>query len=287
MAGPSGLQGLSGYVISQPEATPEDIQGGTVNPYHAQSGEQPEPYPWQAVPYGGDSYTVTGPESELVDAYGFAVLTAGSLDQNPVADHTPYTHDGPWPRDPIGDQSTRPDNTADQLMQSFVLHSRNTGAARAMQYSPTLVANNDTWQENWTVDPGTSTLQSNTVPHQIGASVAGFGSTDRIQSLAGQNSYGYDSAHVHRRFATGSIPGNYQYLQPGSRPLVRSLGGVLRNFPTGANTPFYGDDTSISYNIDGAILQDSPTEYAAPPEPNTVAPPTGDGGSMVGMGDLY
>jgi hypothetical protein len=271
MAGPQGLQPLVGYVIADPEATPEEIHGSPANPAHGNYGEISERYASQATQYGSGPFGPIGPNDKVIGEMP-DTFPGGMLSDDPTADRTPYTHAAPYPKDPIGDQSVGPANTARQLQQNAFLHASNLGSSLKHLYSPAMVPQQDQWTEVWNVSPGTETLQSNDVPQQIGISSGGFGSRDRIQSHAGQNQYGFDSAHFHRRFATGPIPGNFQWMLPGSRPMVRTITSI-RNFPVGADTPFYGDTTGEVFGIDGAILQNTPTEYVAPPEPLTVPAP--------------
>ena len=63
--------------------------------------------------------------------------------------------------------------------------------------------------------------------------------------------------------------------------MVRSNTG-LRNFPTGQDSPFEGDDTTAAYGIEGAILSTPPAEYTAPPQPVTTPAfdPSNSGGTM-------
>jgi len=268
MAGPQGLQPLVGYVLQQPEATPEEIHGSPANPAHASYGEAALPYSWQMNQYGSGPYGPIGPNDQVIGEQ-IPIFAGGVLTDDPTADRTPYTHAAPWPKDPIGDQSASPENISRQLIQNMHIHASNLGSSLKHIYKNSAVPQNDQWTEVWSVSPGTGTLQTPNVPQQIGMNVGGFGSRDRIQSHAVQNSYGYDSAHMHRRYATGAIPGNFNWMQPGSRPMVHTATGI-RNFPIGPDTPFYGDDPSSVFGIDGAILQATPTEYMAPPEPLTV-----------------
>jgi len=98
----------------------------------------------------------------------------------------------------------------------------------------------------------------------------GWGTRDRTQSFARQNEFGFDSAHVHRRYAQSPIPGNYMWMRPGGRPMVKGLPGPARP-PIGPDSPFAGDDLGQSFNINGAILQNVPSEYVPPAQPNLAA----------------
>jgi hypothetical protein len=280
MPGPQSISGLEGFIIQDPEATPESIHGGPADPFHAQYGEVAEPYPWQMQAYGGP-YNIVDPVDGMIGMYT-EVMPAGDITQDPTGDRTPYTHASPWPKDPIGDGSVSPENTARQLYQNRSIHASNLGSSGKHLFTNTVPVN-DEWQEVWAVSPGTMSLQTPGMPQQAAIAVGGFGSRDRGSTEAAQNSYGYDSAHMHRRFATGSIPGNYMYLKPGGRPMVKSISRIgLRNFPIGANTPFYGDDTTMAFDTYGSILVDTPPEYIAPPQPMTT--PNAPGSDPTDMG---
>jgi len=69
-----------------------------------------------------------------------------------------------------------------------------------------------------------------------------------------------------RRFATGSIPGNYMWLKPGGRPLYKTMAGPARP-AVGENSPFAGQDPTLAFGTLGGILTDLPAEYEAPPQP--------------------
>lgn len=280
MPGPQSISGIEGFVIEDPEATPYDIHGGPANPAHAKFGEVAEPYPWQMTQFGG-AYDFIDPVDGMVASYE-EVLPAGSIDQDPLGDRTPYTHAAPWPKNPMGDGSVSPENIARQLQQNRSIHASNLGASYAHLYT-NAVAHNDTWEEVWSVSPGTSSLENPNVPHQVSMAVGGYGSRNRGTTPSPQNAYGFDSAHFHRRFATGSIPGNQMWMKPGGRPLVKSISRIgLRNWPTGANTPFYGDDPTASFDTYGAILVDIPNEYVSPPQPMTVSNGPGSDPNDIG-----
>jgi hypothetical protein len=279
---PSGLTGLTGFVIVQPEAPPEKLHGNPVNPAHGHWGEQAEPFPYHQVSWGLTTHGPYGPENQLLgespEVYTFG---AGHGSEDPAYDHTPYTHAAPWPKDPIGDMSVSPDNTARKLVESAAIHSTKTNATAKQQLAPTLEAHNDSWSDFYTYNPGTS-LQPAGVPQSVGFAVGGYGSRDRVNSHALQNSYGFDSSHMHRRWATGSLPGNYMYLQPGSRPMVRNLPGGMR-LPVGQDSPFTGDDPFMAFSQTGAILSMTPPDYVAPPLPATATPPMDFGGTQPGQ----
>lgn len=280
----TGLLGINGYIITDPEATPEQIHGGYVDPAHAQWGEVAQPYSWQKTQYGYQSHGPYGPQNGLLEdeAESRAALAAGTLDNDPTADRVPYYgHAAPWPKNNTGDGSVSPDNVGQQRAQSRDIHAVNLGASMKQLYKETMEANNDQWRDYDSVDPGTSLY-----PHGVPASVAmtaGFsGVNDHVTNpLAKRNGYGFDSAHLHRREAIGSIPGNYMWMKPGSRPMVRSNTG-LRNFPTGPDSPFEGDNPTDVYGLQGAILTQPASEYVAPPQPYTApATPVDYGGGNM------
>lgn len=254
------LMPLTSAVVADPEATAEERLGGPADPRHAQAQwEQPVHYPWmklrgvhQAAPSGEDAGLIGFSE-------GFA-QPAGTLAENPYADQTPWTHRAPWPKGVI--QSVQPDARTEHLAWSAQLHAIDSGASRRMHL--TTAAQQDTWAEVWTIDPGTS--MQDATNGQVKQAVAGYGSTDRAANPTRQNSYGFDSAHLHRRYATGSVPGNYLWMRPAGRPLVKSQAGPARP-PVGEASPFTGQDLQRDYGVQGAVLQDSAVEYSPPAEP--------------------
>jgi hypothetical protein len=264
-SGLSQMAGLSGFVNSDPEADAFDVQGGPVNPAHAQFGEQSEPYSWESKAVGSAPRGPIGPENELLGedpaAFTFA---AGDITQDPTGDQTPYqTHAGPFPKG--RETSIGPDATGRQLRQNYALHSIDTNAAASRQSDPTMLARQDEWNQIYEIGPGSSGLVE--IPDQIKGAIHGFGNTDRTQSFARQNEYGFDSKHQHRRYASGPIPGNFMWMRPAGRPMVRSLPGPARP-PVGPGSPFYGQDTGAAFDyVDGGILQDSAVQYEAPPVP--------------------
>lgn len=156
----------------------------------------------------------------------------------------------------------QPDAREEHLLWSLQLHAIDSGASRRMH--TTTDAQQDSWAEVWTVDPGTS-MQDQT-NGQVRQAVAGWGSTDRSANPNRQNSYGFDSAHLHRRYATGSIPGNYLWMKPAGRPLHKTVAGPARP-AVGEASPFTGQDLQRDYGVQGAVLQDVAVEYTPPAEP--------------------
>jgi len=283
---PRPLSGLTtSFIQAQPEADPQQVHGGTVDPSHTGGGKQPEPYPWQIPQWGSEIMGPYGTDSSLVGetAPENASLPAGhGIGDSLELDQTPYrTHAAPFPKNAAGDGSTSPDNVARQLIQSAAIHAVKTNASGRSTYVQGLDPLQDDWVAYESVTPGTS-LQPQGVPQSVGTTVAGFGSRDRVNSRAPQNQHGFDSAHLHRRVARGSIPGNYLWMKPGSRPMVRTLPGAMR-LPIGRNSPFAGQDPGITFNTQGAILTNTPTDYIAPPQPATAPLTTDAGGTQPGQ----
>lgn len=218
-------------------------------------------YPWEVLAGVGGHLGPFGDHAQYVGDTAHLSSPAGTPDQGPLLDHQPWTHAAPWPKGVY--QSVQPDDVAARREVSAEIHARGTGASTRMH--STIAARQDSWHDFYTVDAGTS-LQSPSVPGQIKAASAGFGTTDRSQSFARQNQHGYDSAHLHRRYATGSIPGAYMWMKPGGRPMVKSQAGPARP-PIGEMSPFTGQDLQRDYGTQGAVLADPATEYTPPPEP--------------------
>jgi hypothetical protein len=262
LTGLSAIANLQTVVDEQSQATPEMRMGGTADPAHGTYLVEP------TIPRGSRMGTPVGPlgaENQLLGEFDSFVLTpAGNEYQDPYFDHTPTKRAGPWPKGiASGPIVQSPDHTAMQLQQSYGIHGIETNASAHANHN--LDALNDDWQVIEQTNPGHTDVS--TVPNQMKSSGFAFGTRDRVQSFARQNEYGFDSAHQHRRFADArGIPGNYMYLQPGGRPLVKTLAGPARP-PIGPNSPFTGDDLGATFGIDGAILQNVPSEYVGPPQP--------------------
>jgi hypothetical protein len=267
MEGLAQLAGLTGYTIEQPEATPEERSGNSADPRHANIGEQAQPYSWQSLAMPGARADTPGPtENDLIEDDFFWSLTASQVEDLPAGDTAPWTHAGPWPADPIGDGSVWPDNAIRQLETNAALRSLKVGPASRAMYRPWANPQQDAWREIWEVNPNSDDIPLAT--NQMKASLApgGRGSTDRRQSFAHQNGYGFDSRHMHRRFAIGHIPGNFQWMLPASRPLVKGIPGPARP-PIGENSQFAGQNLGAAFSQDGAILNNPPNAYPGPPTP--------------------
>lgn len=259
-SGPAPVAPISGLSASDDWASPEERYGGAADPRHANLGEVAEPYPWEGIaegphgPFGLDS-------SLLGDSVALTGEVAGTLGQDPTGDLQPVTRAAPWPKGV--DTTTYPGPESKRLVESASIHASNMGASRELQYQGD--AQNDQWAFYEDHEPGTSIQES--IPDQLktGGS-GGWGSRDRVQSYAIQNEYGFDGSHWERRVAVGSIPGNFMWLQPGSRPMHQDRVGPAV-LPVGQQSPFTGDNIGASFNTQGSILTDLPTEYAAPAEP--------------------
>jgi hypothetical protein len=246
-----------------PEATAEEMWGGPADPRHGLGPDPSTDYSylqWYSGPHGpyGLDNALLGVDPSIYTEQ------AGEVRQDPRGDLQERTHAAPWPKGLSDSQDRGPEESAYRNRESFLIHSSDQGMSRQFDSLP---PQNDEWSSVEYTDPGSDTLQSNDVPKQVGNAVSGYGSTDRRQSLAIQNRYGFDSAHVFRRFAVGSIPGNYMWMDPGSRPLRHDRLGSVPNIPTGEDSPFTGQDTTMSFGTQGAVLVDLPPEYAEPPTP--------------------
>jgi hypothetical protein len=268
----TGLSGLAGYQVNieqDAQASPEERMGGVADPAHGK-------YIAEAyIPRGaqmGSPIGPTGVENQMLADEGWFWEGGGFPSDDPQFDHTPPNHAGPWPKGfqsgPVG--AIDPDTVGRKLTALAELRGMGlNGDQRAERVREEPL--NDTWVELNELNPGETLLQA-PGSKQLMSSGFGWGFRDRTQSMAAQNSYGFDSAHMHRRWATGSLPGNYMYLRPGGRPMMKSLPGPARP-AIGPNSPFTGQDLGFSFNPDGAVLQNVPTEYVAPPNPTLQAAP--------------
>lgn len=272
MDGLTALAGLTGFTVDSPEASPEDRSGNAADPRHANVGEAAQPYSWESLQTPGAKASSPGPsDNELIEDDFYWSLTASQVEDLPAGDTAEWTHAGPWPADPIGDGSVSPDNAIRQLTVNAALRSIKVGPANRAMYRPWANPQQDAWREIWEVNPNSDDIP--VASDQMKASLApgGRGSTDRRQSFAYQNSYGFDSRHMHRRFAIGHIPGNFQWMLPRSRPLVKSIPGPAKP-PIGPSSQFAGQDIGAAFNTKGAILEQDAAAYPGPAFPY-VAPP--------------
>lgn len=272
MAQLSGLTAIAGYQVQIDEnaqASPEERLGGTADPRHAIVGEQARPYSWESKAVQTGSHGPYGPESQLLSGDDWLYFPAGTEADDPAFDRTPSRRAAPFPKGinsgPV--PGATPDDIADQLIQSRAIHAISFGGS--LKSLTALTAKQDQWEEIWDVSPGHSDQVP--IPKQLMSSGFMYGTRDRVQSMARQNEYGFDSAHKHRRIATGPIPGNTMWMKPGGRPMRKTLAGPARP-PIGPTSPFGGQDLGAAFGPDGAVLQNVPTEYVAPPTPNLAAP---------------
>lgn len=260
----TGLSGLAGFQVQlnqDAQATPEERMGGAADPRHADVLAE------KSIPRGSRMGTPKGPyglENQLLGDPAWFWESGGEPDQDPQMDRTPSNRAGPWPKGilsgPIG--SNGPDDTAPKLTQLAALHGIKTNAGARHQLG--MPALNDEWETVEQVNSGNSDLEP--ASKQSMSSGYGWGTRDRVVSMARQNEFGFDAAHQHRRYATGSIPGNTMWLRPGGRPMAKTLAGPARP-PIGVDSPFAGQDLGQAFSADGAILQNLPSEYAPPPNP--------------------
>jgi len=272
----TGLTGLAGYQVltdSDPEATPEERMGGVADPRHSQF--LADDYIRRGMEIGAPRGPY-GPENQLLSDEQWFFEPAGNEYQDPQFDHTPSRRAGPFPKGilsgPIA--GTDPDSIAVQLQESAAIHAIDTNADARSTHG--MDALNDNWTTIEQLNPGNDELAE--LPKQSQSSGFMWGTRDRRQSMARQNEFGFDSSHQHRRWADSGIPGNNMWMVPGGRPLVKSLPGPARP-AIGPDSPFAGQDLGQSFGIDGAVLQNVPTEYVAPPQPNLAAPVQYPGGS--------
>jgi len=263
----TGLTGLAGYqtqIDEDSQATPDQRSGNAVDPRHgeflaedyirrgAQIGEPRGPY---------------GPDNQMLGDESYFWEPGGSYADDPTIDRTPSNRAGPWPKGilsgPVGGPG--PDDTGPKLHQLAGLHGIDTNADAKKQHTMADPLN-DGWGTIDQLNPGSDTLAE--LPKQSMSSGFGWGTRDRRQSMGAQNEHGFDSTHQYRRWAEvgTSLPGNYMWLQPGGRPMVKSMPGPARP-AIGPDSPFAGDNLGSAFDINGAILQNVPSEYVAPPQP--------------------
>jgi hypothetical protein len=155
-----------------------------------------------------------------------------------------------------------PEGNARVLRQSAEAHAVNTNASAEAYASSNPLQ--DHWTGFWNTVLGEDIVAEGS--NQVAFQANGFGVNDRTSNPFRKiNPYGLNSSHRMRRYAVGSIPGNYQWMRPGGRPMVKTLAGPAR--PATGEGPFYGQDIGRDYGIQGAVLMDPATEYQAPPQP--------------------
>lgn len=265
----TGLTGLSYRQVTyeaDPQATPEERYGGPADPRHG-TGAIVHQYPSLSMQTPGGSHGPYGPENQLLGDPEWVWEMGGDPSQDPYIDRTPSTRAGPFPKGILSGAipGENPTDVGYQREQSMAVHAVRTNAGMASLTSPQGYASNDEWHMLDQTNPGHSDLIP--LPKQALSSGFMFGTRDRVQSMARQNEFGFDSAHQWRRWARSPIPGNFMWMRPGGRPLTKTLAGPARP-AIGSESPFAGQDVGAAFGINGAVLQNVPTEYAPPPQPN-------------------
>lgn len=277
--GLTSLAGITSLNNDDAFATPEERHGGTYDAAHAVLGEQGQPYSWQSQVTPAAQHGPYGADNQLLgDEYWF-FEGAGSPQDDPLFDWNmptitrshaaPHnvTLSGPLPGDASNSGQMQSVNLQVVQMNN---HASNLGTSDNMQHDQQGYAQQDNWSEIWEINPGNTMLEQ--LPRQAKSALptGGFGQTGRTSSFAKQNSFGYDSKHMHRRFTNvslGHLPGNFQWLIPQGRPIHRNLPGPARP-PIGVDSQFTGNDLGTAFQYDnGAILQAIPAEYIPPPAP--------------------
>ena len=265
--GLSGLAPLQKIGIANPEATPEERYGGPVNPYHASWGEKARPYPWESSLDPSGSHGPYGLENQMLGDEFWFIEPGGMPSDDPAFDYEmpsiTRSHGAPHTAPLSGKAPSQYEAICTQLEQSAEMHGAGTNASTGMATWDSPLQ--DHWYEIWNVSPGHTDIPK--APGAIGNNAFGFGVNDRpMNTYAKINEFGFESAHIHRRYAMNSIPGNYMWLRPGGRPMVKSLAGPARP-AIGNDSPFFGDDLGMAFDYHGAILQTTPPEYVPPPQP--------------------
>lgn len=257
----TGLTGLSPYsaVEAMPEESPE-IKSGSADPRHGQ-GTLETVYPWQEPTTPGPVHGPYGIYNEIL-GYEPSDLPAGNIYRGIDLETQPDTHAAPVLRIGIADSDEKNmDHSSWILGESDAIHGdESTNAAGAYKNQPGTIAHSQPPLDAWIYEnAGTSNLVP--VPRQL-QSLRGL---DRVQGMTVQNENGMDMGHESFRYPMPGVPGNYQWLQPGSRPmLVDGLG--RQTIGVGQDSPFEGQNPYPTYSADGAALGVPGTEYDAPPE---------------------
>lgn len=287
--GITGIQGLNQErfrVVIQPEAPPAGVHGGSVDPKHGHTGEVAEPYPWIEFlgphgPYG------PGEDQMLSELPEDRTLRAGDIRQDPSGDQTPYySHAGPnIPGIMLNHEtgpSHLPDGVSDYLRKSALAHGTRTNAAEKGRASSN--PENDPWLRFWEPVQGEDILPP--VPGQVSVAAGGFGTHDRTSNTYHKvNSYQLNTSHRMRRYSTNVVPGNWMWMNPGGRPLHKTLAGPAQ-VPVGEG-PFSGQDQGYGYGPEGAILMDPATSYVTPPLPYTTPPALQGSGESAPVIELW
>lgn len=268
----SGLQPLAGINIIEDDAafaTPEQRSGGIADPYHANVGEQSQPYAWQSQMTPGGSHGPYGPENQLLDDEFWFIEPAGMPSDDPGFDkNTPSltrSHGSVRNETVSGPIPSQYEAVNKQIAQ-MGNHASDLGTSDSMTENMLGYATQDHWNEIWDVDTGNSDLPQ--IGPQFSHQANGFGVNDAASNTARKvNLFGHGSWHKHRRYAMSPIPGNHMWMRPQGRVLYKTVTGTAK-LPIGGNSPFAGQDTGFSFDPYGAVLQNVPTEYIPPPSPN-------------------
>jgi hypothetical protein len=270
-----GMGPIRGFNAPEPEAPPEVVHGSSANPAHGQWGEAAQPYSWQSqlTNYSGHTGPYGLENGLLGDENAMQGEPAGQLGHDPYGDLTPYRgHAAPMTRTLSGPLPSQYDAVNQQLVQAAEIRSTDLGASRKFTLTEVGDAQQDHWQGIWDVSTEPTKYPQPGSDPAHGASMFGFGTNDRpVNANRKVNLFGFGNGHHHRRFAIGSIPGNYMWMKPGGRAMIKTLAGPARP-AVGANSPFEGDDLGASFGIQGAVLVDVPSEYQPPPSPQVAAP---------------
>jgi hypothetical protein len=274
MTGVPGVNPITGFVIANPEAPPFQVHGGPADPAHSNRGERARPYPWEYIPVG--PYPgLMNPIDGIISTTGTASLPAGNLSEDPTGDQTPAYHAAPYPNEnPIAESADQVDITnrargsTRQLLDSLRVHASKTGAGLRRLFDPTMLSKQDDWTAFFNPETGEDIVPN--IPGSVSNNAFGVGVNDHVSNaFAKKNAYAFNTSHRHRRYATGPIPGNSMWMKPGGRPMVRTNTGQYNFATSGA---FEGDDPGATFGLPGAILSNTPSEYASPPQVNTGPP---------------
>jgi hypothetical protein len=265
-----GLSALSGYgAISDPNpfATAEERTGGIAEQHALERHADPQ-YLSQLTRAG--SHGPYGAENQLLSDTMWFLESAGSPDEDPQFDYnTPSLTRSHGSVHNIVSNGTVPSQADSIHLQLEQMDNKRSdlGTSRGLTHIQSLEPLNDVWHEIWEVDNGSSDVPDTT--KQIAYQANGYGVSDSVSNAYHKtNMYGYNSKHMHRRYAAGKIPGNFMWMRPQGRPLFKSIAGVARP-PVGGNSPFAGQDVGAAFSYDtGAVLLNTPEEYIPPPMPN-------------------
>lgn len=267
MAGIAPLGPLTGYPVNPAMLTPQQQQGGPADPIHGHDAwETPAHNTWEYV-HGVATHGPPPVEMELVGSIP-SITPAGTPADDPLYDYQPETHAAPWPVGVDGAGDRDPEQYAARAQESADIHASDMGASAGWYTEPAPLLGE--WQNIDYRSIGQGQLVP--IPEQLMNSVGGWGNTDRTQSLAIQNDYGLDAAHVHRRIGHSPIPGDFLWLEPAGRPIVLNPARTAQ-VPIGTDSPFTGQNIDATFAVGQAAPLDPPTEYAPPADPYTAATP--------------